>query len=234
MKYFVPELVPGDQLPAQSSLEEKYGGLPWGLPSERWPLCASCGSPQCLLAQLRHDRERLDLGREGRVLFVFACNDNFSRCPTWDRDSGANSCFVIDEEQLIEGLTLPPVSQGFPQRRLDRWLDEHVHPEWRVVRWREGNDGIPEGYPGFFGLLHGLPDGYDANAYENYWSAVPQETKLGSVPFWIQSPKPPHGGRFLGQIDSDCCQAFGDNGLGYIFLTGPASAPRGWFLWQCT
>lgn len=234
MKYFVPELSPDDQLPVQSSLEDKYGGLPWGLPSERWPRCAACGGPQYLLAQLRHHRDRLDLGRKCQVLFVFACNDAFSRCPTWDMNLGANSCFLLDEEELAEGLTLPPISHDFPQRHLDRWLDEQVHPEWRVTRWREGDDGIPKSYPGYFGLIQGLPDGYDENEYQSYWSAVPQATKLGSVPFWIQFPQLPPGGRFLGQIDSNCCQAFGDNGIGYIFLTGPASTLRGWFLWQCT
>jgi hypothetical protein len=234
MKYFVPELAPEDEFPAQSVLEDKFGGLPWGLPSERWPLCVSCGSPQCLLAQLHHHRERLDLGKGGRVLLVFACNDDFSRCPTWDMNSGANSCFVVDAEELGEGLTSPQVSHGFTQRRMDRWLDEQVHPAWRLVRWREEDDGIPESYPGFFGLMHGLPDGYDEKEYQSHWSQVPQETKLGSVPFWIQFPVIPPGGRFLGQIDSNCCQAFGDNGIGYIFLSGPAAAPRGWFLWQCT
>ena len=176
----------------------------------------------------------LDLGREGTVLFVFACNDDVNKCPTWDMNAGANSCCVLDETGLADGLMLPPVSREFPQRSLDRWLDEQVHPAWRVTRWVEKDDGIPESYPGFFGLHHGLPDGHDEEEYARYQSAVCQGTKLGSVPFWIQFPEVPPGERFLGQIDCNCCQAFGDNGLGYMFLTGPASAPRGWFLWQCT
>jgi hypothetical protein len=79
-----------------------------------------------------------------------------------------------------------------------------------------------------------LPEGCDEEEYARYQSEASQGTKLGSVPFWIQFPEVPPGGRFLGQIDSNCCQAFGDNGIGYMFLTGPASAPRGWLLWQCT
>jgi hypothetical protein len=234
MKYFVPELAPDDELPVQSALEDKFGGLPWGLSSERWPLCASCRSPQSLVAELRHHRERLDLGKEGRVFFVFSCNNDSSRCPTWDMNSGANSVLIVDEEELAEGLKSPPASPDLTQRQLDRWLDEQVHPEWRVVRWLEKEDGIPESYPGFFGLHYGKLEGFDAEAYERYQSKVSQETRLGSVPFWIQFPEGPPEGRFLGQIDSNCCPAFGDNGIGYLFVTGPASAPRGWFLWQCT
>jgi hypothetical protein len=233
VKYFVPELAPNDELPVQSSLEEKFGGMPWGLPSERWPLCARCGAPQVLLAQLRHWHGRLDLGKEGRALFLFQCTDAFTRCPSWEMNSGANSCFVVDEDQLGEGLTSPSVSPTFPERRLASWLDEQVLPEWRVARWLEEDDTIPDLYPGFFGL-NGSPEGDDEEQFETYQSKVSQETKLGSVPFWIQFPAIPPAGRFLGQIDSNCCQAFGDNGIGYIFLSGPASAPRGWFLWQCT
>jgi hypothetical protein len=233
MKYFVPELAPSAELPAQSSLEEKFGGMPWGLPSDRWPLCARCGAPQTLLAQLRHRHGRLDLAKEGRVLFLFECNDDSTRCPSWDMNSGANSCFVVDEERLGAGLTSPPVSPAFPARRVASWLDEQVLPEWRVAGWVEEDDGIPELYPGFFGLM-GSPEGNDEAQFERYQSQVSQQTKLGSVPFWIQFPKLPPTGRFLGQIDSNCCQAFGDNGIGYVYLTGPASAPRGWFLWQCT
>jgi hypothetical protein len=102
-----------------------------------------------------------------------------------------------------------------------------------VARWLEKDDGIPETFPGFLGLM-GSPGGDDEAQFEKYQSEVSQETNLGSVPFWIQFPELPPEGRFLGQIASNCCQAFGDNGIGYVFLSGPASAPRGWFLWQCT
>jgi hypothetical protein len=250
MRYFVPQLaaVPEvyrragwtysgrgavKQLPDQFSLEGKFGGLPWGLPAERWPYCAFCHSPQSLIAQLRHERDRLDLGKTGRVLFVFQCNGDQGRCPTWDMNSGANSCFVLDEEELTEGLSEPNWYVA-PEDHVDRWLDENVFEEWRVLRWQEKEDGIPASYPGFFGLLHALPEGYDEAQDTKFCSEVFQGTKLGSVPFWLQFPKDPPGGRFLGQIDSDCCQAFARGGKGYIFLTGPATAPHGWFLWQCT
>jgi hypothetical protein len=197
-------------------------------------VCSHCGAPQALLARLLHDPERLDLGKEGRVLFVFECNNQNSRCPSWDMNAGANSCFVLDRDELGDGPTSPPVSDTFPEKQLASWLDQQALPAWRVMRWLAREDGIPPSYPGFFGLNHGLPEGYDEKQDERYQSELSQQTRLGSVPFWIQFPEIPPKGRFLGQIDSNCCQVFGDNGIGYIFLSGPALAPRGWFLWQCT
>lgn len=62
MKYWVPDLLLATQLPPQQELEDKLGGLPWGLPEGLWPVCRSCGKPQSLLAQFTHHAERLDLG----------------------------------------------------------------------------------------------------------------------------------------------------------------------------
>src|SRR5688572_3586350 len=100
MRYFTPELVPDDDLPMPSSLEDQFGGLPWGLAAERWPVCASCGTPQVLVAQLCHHPGRLDLGAEGRALLVYVCPDASGRCATWDMNSGANACFVVEGQEL--------------------------------------------------------------------------------------------------------------------------------------
>ena len=91
---------------------------------------------------------------------------------------------------------------------------------------------------------------------------VTASTKLGSVPYWIQSPdEAPSGWNFIGQLDSTysfftppstqslditadpelwegrshCCEGpnFGDRGIGYIFLRNTATTPEGWFVWQC-
>ncbi len=49
----------------------KFGGIPVGLPEDQWPICADCGSSMSLLLQMQHHRERLPLGKEGRVLYLF-------------------------------------------------------------------------------------------------------------------------------------------------------------------
>ena len=59
MKYFVPQFKLSIDMPPQTKPEDKVGGLPWGLPSERYPICCDCGKSQSLLIQLVHHPERL-------------------------------------------------------------------------------------------------------------------------------------------------------------------------------
>ena len=55
MRYFLPELTfQRGSLPV-----DKLGGLPWGMPSDLWPLCKACAKPQSLLAQFSHHDQRL-------------------------------------------------------------------------------------------------------------------------------------------------------------------------------
>ena len=246
MRYFVPVLRLVEELPAQSSPQDKLGGLPWGLPSSQWPTCRECGKSQSLLAQFIHDPRRLDLGRSGRVLSIFQCNHDPGMCSTWEGGSGANACFVTESEDLIAGLTPLPSDSPLVER------------EARVTEWIERNDGITEGQAAqFFSWTEfsQLP--------ESEIAKVTMSTRLGGVPSWIQSPDeaPKDGWRFIGQLDSTysflnpptisvpginedtehwegrshyCAGPnFGDGGIAYLFLRGTSAAPEGWFFWQC-
>lgn len=187
MKYWVPDLRPATLLPPQTVSEDKLGGLPWGLPPERWPRCADCGEPLTQLAQLHHHPERLNLGREGRVLWVFQC-EGPDGCPTWEEGAGANACFLLDPDEMRPGPTpWPHFETEYPP----------VAPEVRVIGWLEREDGLPES-------ARDAP--YEG---ENYWGYDPElqdkvasGTRLGSVPHWVQSAdEAPKGGwRFVCQL----------------------------------
>jgi hypothetical protein len=82
MRFFAPVLKLGTNMESQVQLEEKFGGLPWGLPANRWPNCRESGKPQSMIAQLKHHSEPLDLGKDGRVMFVFQCNHDPGGCET--------------------------------------------------------------------------------------------------------------------------------------------------------
>ena len=247
MRYFVPILRLSEELPAQSSPQDKLGGLPWGLPPCLWPICQDCGKSQSLLAQFVHDPVHLDLGRSGRVLSVFQCNHDPGMCSTWEGGSGANACFVTEPEDLIAGLTPLPFDSPLVER------------EARIVEWLDRDDGITDAR-----AVHFFSETEFSPLPESEIVKVTTSTKLGGVPFWIQSPdEAPQGGwRFIGQLDSTYsflhapaisvsgvvqdpeqwegrshyCQGpnFGDGGIAYLFLRNTPTGPEGWFFWQCS
>jgi hypothetical protein len=246
MRYFIPDLRLAEELPPQTALQDKLGGLPWGLRAELWPTCRDCEKSQSLLAQLVHDPVRLDLGRAGRVLSIFQCNHNPGECLTYQGGSGANASFIIEPEDLFPGLAALP--EDAPK----------IEREARIVEWLEKDDGITESEAALFWsrkTLLTLP----AEIVE-----PPQLTKLGSVPAWVQNPEdaPKGDWRFLGQLSmiyhflqppainaADICEDtkryeghshycegpdFGDLGIGYIFMRAGAEPPECWFFWQCS
>jgi hypothetical protein len=246
MLYFLPDIQLATEMLPQTRLEDKLGGLPWGLPPSRWPRCSNCGRSQSLLAQFVHHSGRLELDREGRVLFMFQCNHEPGRCSTWEGGSGANACFVLEPDELIDGLAPLPADNPSTER------------EARIIRWLEKEDEItPSQARAFFS------DSEFLTLPEEVILRAAQVTRLGGVPSWIQSADegPKDGWRFVGQLDSFCsfftpprtngdgvkpdaqhqagrthfCEGpnFGDCGIGYVFLRSGKSVPEGWFFWQC-
>ncbi len=239
MRYFVPDLISPSQSAGAGEFAERFGGLPLGLPAELWPSCSDCNRPMSLLAQLQHHADRLDLGRDGRVLFVFQCNWDPGMCETWSASSGANACFVTEPEQLAGTQTQNPMA-GLP-----------LDPLVEVAGWLESDDRIDADLQQSF---------YSEQAHsaldDEVWNAVFPYTKLGSVPAWIQSPDeaPKDGWQFVGQLDTSYAffdvgagidsgptetqwgPNFGDLGRGYIFLrpSDDGTPPQGQFFWQCS
>ncbi|MBI5759669.1 MAG: hypothetical protein HZA46_14215 [Planctomycetales bacterium] len=243
---FVPHIALPTEVAPQTSVEDKFGGIPWGLPATLWPVCSKCGGSQTLLAQFTHHSQRLDLGRIGRVLLVFQCNHNPGMCETWTGGSGANSCFILESEDLIDGPT--PIPDDDPP----------VEQEVRIVHWEAKEDGVPESAAFSF-----FDDAEHLQILKKNPSRPLPVTRLGSVPTWMQSTDdaPRDGWRFIGQLDSyysfyskpkglidgiysdedhtagrtHFCEGpnFGDMGIGYIFLKFSDGIPQGYFFWQC-
>ncbi|WMS86595.1 hypothetical protein [Pleionea litopenaei] len=246
MKYFVPDIRVNEDLDSQDSYQDKFGGLPWGLEESRWPFCSECKKPQTFLAQFQHDSNRLDLGKEGRVIFIFQCNHFPGMCSTWEGGSGANACFILEQEELVGALSKSPRENTL------------IENEVRVVDWLEHDDGISDSNaPAFFDeeLYFELSD--------DIVESVSTGTKLGSVPEWIQSPSeaPVGDWEFIGQLDSthsfihpprkniawvvedgECWEGrthygegpnYGDGGIAYLFVKKTDAVPKGWFFWQC-
>ena len=117
----------------RSGREDKLGGLPFGLPADRWPKCAVCGLSQVYLGQFRHS-DTINLGKNGRTLFFFQCPDG-ALCASWDQRSGANAAILIDGAELTETAT--PSPQG-----------TEVEPEGIILGWEPVEVGPYISYAG--------------------------------------------------------------------------------------
>ena len=263
VRYFVPELAVAPKAkdtlgtavarffgrastPPARFTAERLGGLPFGLVPSAWPKCVDCGKSQSFLAQFAHDPDRLDLGRQGRMLMIFQCSHDPGMCAAWDAFSGANACIVVEPEELDATLTslpndAPPVENGVI-----------------ITGWREKQDAV------VIGDVAAYFD--ETNYFEHYvelTATVARSTKLGSVPSWIQSPSeaPKPGWSFVGQLDSSYSflsppnpvpawissdgelyegrthlaqgPNFGDGGIAYLFMRRTAARPEVVMFWQC-
>lgn len=204
MHYYTPELALGYFLPKQTQLEDKFGGYPWGLPQEKWPICESCENPITFFAQFQHHPNRLNLGKENRILFIFSCQN--PECETWDIDYGTNAVVILDEQELTHGLTKPP---EIPQpQQFDPFFE--LLPEARVLEWKVNEELLPDDERWKC---------FDKEEWSKHgWDLLDQianVTKLGGAPSWLEGPESPgFPYQFAGQFE------------GYLTLRGPINHPN--------
>ncbi|MES2464313.1 MAG: hypothetical protein V4671_27445 [Armatimonadota bacterium] len=188
MRYWIPELVLGVLHPNPPIHQaDKFGGLPWGLPQNKWP--GDGEGPYVFFAQFTHHLERANLGREGRVAFLFLGGT--------DTDE---TVVFVDSEELSAGPTCLP-------RPKSTTLTE----AW-VTEWEDDDDGLSDSILPYFMS----EKAYYADEFSQRRETVslsdtlPGGTRLGSVPDWVQSPYdappvPPFVfiGQFSGDFDFD-------------------------------
>lgn len=182
---------------ASPGLVHKLGGLPWGFPAQRWPICAECGRPMSHLGQFpsrspEADSPILPLAAD-EVVFLFKCEWD-SICSFWEFDGGANQVFSLPRKELGDTPTQPPVHEtdGSPE----------ILPELGVASWCKKDDGVPAELEDDFydyGRHNDLPNEI---AYPHDWASE-WRTKFGGAPYWTGNGAqgmPP--GRLLLQIDN--------------------------------
>jgi hypothetical protein len=209
MKFYLPKFQIATLQPPQRKFRSKFGGLPWGLPVERWCRCQQCGTPMSLLAQLSHDPPALDLGGPDHVLHLFQCQECFG----FDSGQGNDAVFV-PAKSLGKGLTDPPEP-----------LDKLVGELW-INGWTEQDDGFD---PALAKIIFDqkkwmqLPNSIVHSMFERHrWP-----TKMGGLPYWTGNgplQKPRRGYEFLFQLD--CIEFEGtpptpDEVGGMVIITNP-------------
>lgn len=253
MKCYVPELELGVLAPPPTGWVDKFGGLPWGFPASKWPICACCKRPQSLLAQVRHHPPRIDLGAEGRTLWVFQCEQIAELgCDTTSPEWGSNACLILEAGELEPGSVTPP-APGCPvlaEARVRRWVEDTVEPHderhWLDFRaggppgWLQDDDSPGEAWRFVLQMdnsfeFRGIsPTADEAGCKisrqvgDEWVREEPEERKLGA----------PDPGLALkldqsGQPYASCDFAwFGDSGLGYVFVNTTGGQAEGRSLWQ--
>jgi hypothetical protein len=187
-----PVFYPGVLMPKQKTLEDKLGGFPWRFPKERWPVCGFCKKPMSFLAQFRHHPERLDLGKDGRVLFLFECFGHQTNL-----EDSCQRCFVLEEYQLTQGLT-----------HLD--IPIHVHFELRVTEWKLEEEPVSlEEWKRHNDFETSIRVPWEET--EDFICRLCHETKLGGVPAAIQQYELA-GYAFLGQLEGTVFLPFPEDG----------------------
>jgi hypothetical protein len=196
MKFFLPQLQIATLQPPQSRFRSKFGGLPWGLPVEKWSRCQQCHARMSLLAQLSHDPPALDLGDPEYVLHLFQCQNCFG----YDAGEG-NDAEMVRASELGRGLTPLPQGENL-SGILATNLDQMVGELW-IEGWTEQDDGFD---PALAKELFDqdrwiqLPESDRHRMFESRW-----RTKMGGIPYWTGNgplQRPRAGYEFLFQMDS--------------------------------
>lgn len=181
---------PSDSPPTASH----FGGVPFGLPTERWPVCAVCDVAMTPLLRLEPG-PWLPRIPDDHVVLVFKCEGE-DGCDFWEAEEGANACLLVPRADLATNpLPVPPaVADG----------DTPLLPQVWVGSWEPSDDGLTA---------------EQAEAVDDpsqYWD-LPEEvraphgfesvrlTKAGGAPYWTgngpdDDPRRPR--RLLFQIDN--------------------------------
>ena len=164
MDYWVPELRLSMYCPPETEFVERFGGLPWGLPKGRRPICPDCKKPFALLVQLEHS-ERLNLGRPGRRLYVFQCGTSPQGCGAILENGTA---IVLEPEDKID-LRPAPLSKA------EKWF-----VPIRIIGWTPRHESLSEEM--HLRVLNLSPTDLDLPLAVH--DIVSGDTKVGGTPAW--------------------------------------------------
>lgn len=197
MKFYQPKFQIAALKGPQRKLRSKFGGLPWGLPLERWSRCQSCGRLMSLLGQLCHNPPALDLGGSKHVLHLFQCQECFG----YESGKG-NDAVMIPVRELGPKITPLPEAEdlhGLLGSDSDRLVGELWIEGWKKVE--DGLDPIPAKDAYNERKWLDLPEAVANSMFDIRW-----RTKMGGIPYWTGNGpnlfKPRKGYEFLFQLNN--------------------------------
>ncbi len=160
---------------------DRVSGHPAGLPQDRWPSCGVCNTPLGFVGQWSHDATRMDLGKQGRVLYAFLClNPRTSQLCGLGPAPGqgpTEAVVVVDAVDADRAtVTIPPgaTTPAPPAPAL-------VATGWDADVERCAPEALEPLLYGFNEAVHEWPGGQGP-------IAAARGSKCGGLPQWLQDP----------------------------------------------
>lgn len=210
----------------------KFGGKPILFEPITWPKCKNCSCDMDFLAQIRLDYP-IKLSEKYMMAYMFMCPGKFDEkgaleCETWDPHKGANTVILQSRS-----------TNSFIEAMQTK---EPEYPDYNVTLKRFEDP---------------LVDITVVDVDYDLVDVVYKGTKIGGVPYWLQSNETPTclqcgglmkfaaqlGAALDGMLPADpkewdkykFLHFGGDDGIGYLFLCENECSPMGVaLLWQCT
>lgn len=208
-----------------TSVDFFFGGEPFGLPREQWPLSKSNRQPMQFICQLPFGPDKFP-GTAESVAYIFMSVGEDEEA-TWDPDSGENAVVIVPRNQTTGSVTHGEAPRLC--RYVKKWWRSRLSSE--VCVYATGLEIAQD--PEF--LSRDVLMNLSEDQIEQYYAKI-EGNKVGGVPRFIQDDELPFSEAWslLMQLDSTTVPFyinFGDCGIGYVFLNHDGSQAK--FLWQC-
>ncbi len=205
LSYWKPSVKAGDG----SLTDSKFGGMPFIVKGEKWPICSKCKNPLQFFMQLNLEtiskELKNDFGKGIMQLFYCVAPEN-------------SECY---DEMLVRTISQNKQSEEVinPQTK------KIIRPK-KIISWKEGTD-----YPDYEEILRfaKIQEGSEeAKQLEKYQDKFPaQGDKLSGWRFKIQSSENPQC-KLCGEEMALLFQLFSEKNLEYMFGDGGAV-----YIFQC-
>lgn len=207
------------------SVSLRFGGEPFGLPADLWPLSRRTKQAMQFICQIPFQADLFPGAGESVAYLFMTSGDNADE--TWTPDGGENAVVIVPPDKLSSSLTV-----GDPPRlcrMVKKWWSKQLTPESCSFSAKLTLSDDPEFIPDT--RLMDLPEA-EVEAYRDALAG----NKLGGTPGFLQGDELPLAEPWYLLLQLDSAQVpfwinFGDAGIGYAFIN--RSGTEGRFLWQC-
>lgn len=211
-----------------AGLVTKFGGQPTWMGEPQWPLSSQLGEPMQFICQIRLDPEIFG-STPAQMAYLFMSDNEEHVDGTWEPEGGENAVVLQPGGVSLDIKTAPLATGPSLYRMAETPTGDKLAPVAceSAVDLEFDDEAVSPGEV----------EGWSSPESEEDQEHL-QGNKIGGAPWFLQGPEYPEGDEeqwtLLLQLDSAAVPFhvnFGDDGVGYAFLSKDGRAAR--FLWQC-